>query len=373
MALNKVASRTSSMRADISTALTLGVTLVSPMIYVAMGGLHLKAREDRLDIGNFRNVEWGVGGSSLDWRVLKRRSTASKTTGELRTRSVSQPDLLANPTVYLGYMWDMTYGIGEGDIAKNRASGPQKIRNMFADRADDAQAAVNAGLARDIWAPDETNRAGGLGMFTPAATGTYAGYAMNATETYDGASHFYWNPTGLDFGSSLTLASNFLQLNARMISQMTFSEKAGGTGLRRTPDFGVMTSAVYNGRLRAFHEGKLSLQGLSGVEPSNANMFEAGFTNMIVEGVTFFWDDLYCYANTVTGQCGTTATGGEILYGFSTEIKVCTTNTKGEGLVTTRETGEDAEAWLAGKIGVIKTGIMTLKFLNPRYFQVLYH
>jgi len=374
MPLAKVAGRKSSYREEIDDALTMGVSTVSPLFFTLIGGLRLNPKADRLDIGQYKQIRWGAGGSAFDWRVLKRRSTATMGTGELRVRDVAQPDLLANPTLYLGYMLDQTFGIGEGDMAKNRHAGPQKIRDILKDRMLDAEQAIHASLAKWPWAASEANQPGGLGMFTAAATGTYAGVAMNATETYDGAAHYYWMPTGADIGS-LTWVANLLTAQKAAKMQMTFSETAGGTGLRRQPDFGVWSQTAF---LRAvtFAETKYSLHAKDGVTPANMNMVENGWDNMIIDNVVHFWDENYGYANSGTAPgkyLSYNTTVGECMFGYSTEMELITTNARDDGLVGSYATDDNDMAWLAGKMGVFKTGIMTVRFTNPRYFQVFGH
>lgn len=368
MALNKEASRTSSQRAWIDEKLNNGIPLISPTIMVALGGLKKSADGTDLTWRSFKNVEWDCGGSSFDWRVTKTRERGTVDTGEFRVRDVSQPDLLANPTIPY-YMYSKTWGIGEGDLEKNKNAGPQKIRNMKQDRIDHAAAVVNSELARAMFNANETGQNGGLSMFSPTNAGngtTYAGIAMNASTTNGTDTFYYWRPTGYDYGSS-TVAANLVDILGAVQAQATTTAEMNDQGRILVPNFGVFSRSLWPYVL-AYYNTKLSIQANSGVSPANMNLYENNFQNIQIMGMTLYWDEFFGGTN---GYIDASATE-EILVGRDDLITIATTFPKSQGLVRMVATGEKDEALIAGQMGVVKTGMMALVFRNPRAFQLAY-
>ena len=363
MALGKENARTSSLRATISKAVTNGISLVSPMLHVATRGINKSAKSQPVDYSkSWRNVKWGAAGgpqaSGYGWRITKTRSTADVTTGQLRTLDFDEPDLLANPVISY-YMVDKTWAIGEGDLALSKKS-ETRITSIRKDRMVDAQNAIYAELSDIPWNINETAQNGGLSMFSPtnvSGSTTYAGIAMDA-----GA---YWQCTGYDYGNTLTLAANLFAIVSTLKRQLTFSEDAGGGGRRLEPDFGVMDPDAWV-HLITYLASKTTWNINDGTHPANANMLEAGFENIVINGVTLFWDDNF------GGSTGYVdgAAAEEILMGHSSKIFLATTNSKSEGFVTAN--GLSNQPWITGELGRFKTGMFCMGYESPKFFQVAY-
>jgi len=365
MATPAESMRLSAMRAAVYEKLQIGVGTISPTLAVLLGGVPNDKNTIPLIQRLFKNVLWSQGGSSADWRVVKTRSKATQSKGPLRTRNFVAKDLCANPSVQR-YMFDATYGVGEGDLAENRHAGPHKLLDIKKASFDDAMAAVAADVAASAWAVNETNQAGGLTMFSPtnvAASTTYAGIAMNATATNGTDTFYYWRPTGYDYGT-LTIAANLLAITGGLINSATVSEGADGTGRRIKPDAMVCDETLWPYVL-SFVETKMSLnaplKNLTILADTNAD-------NVILHGVPLFWDANFGGA---TGYVDGSATE-EILAITTDKFKLSTTNTKAEGLMTAYSTSDKDRSWLAGQGGVVLTGMQAPMFLDPRCFQVAY-
>jgi len=366
MALAKENARTSAMRAHIDRVVTLGVSLISPTMNVALGGLKKNFASGSLDSSSFSNVTWGVGGTSFDWRHIKYRSKATTDTGEFGVRDYDQPDLHANPSVSLSYLHHQTWAIGEGDLNKNRAAGPQKILDLKKERMADAAEAVQAEMALQWWNANETNHCGGLTMFSPtnvAASTTYAGIALDASTTNGTDTFSYWKSTGYDYGTK-TFGANFIEIVGAIINQMRFSSTSGGKGRIQTPDFGACDPTLWP-YILLYYDTKASFNIDKAV---NANFLDQGFPNIKVQGVTIYADDNFGGS---TGYVDGSATE-EILLGNSKQMFVATTNTQAEGLVRSHATSEGDKAWLRGMAGVFVTGNTAFGVKDPRQFQILY-
>ena len=366
MALAKENARTSAMRAHIDRVVTLGVSLISPTMNVALGGLKKNFASGSLDSSSFSNVTWGVGGTSFDWRHIKYRSKATTDTGEFGVRDYDQPDLHANPSVSLSYLHHQTWAIGEGDLNKNRAAGPQKILDLKKERMADAAEAVQAEMALQWWNANETNHCGGLTMFSPTnhgASTTYAGIALDASTTNGTDTFYYWKCTGYDYGTK-TFGANFIEIVGAIINQMRFSSTSGGKGRIQTPDFGACDPTIWP-YILLYYDTKASFNI---DKAANPNFLEQGFPNIQVQGVTIFADDNFGGS---TGYVDGSATE-EILLGNSKKMFVATTNTQAEGLVRSHATSEGDKAWLRGMAGVFVTGNTAFGVKDPRQFQILY-
>jgi len=365
MALAKENARTSAYRAYIDKTVSLGVSLISPTMNVALGGLTADLGKAG-DVSAFRNVKWGVGGSSFDWRHKKYRSKATTDTGQFGVRDYSEPDLHANPSVSLNYMHHQTWAVGEGDLNKNRHAGPQKILDLKRERMDDAAEAIQSEMALQWWNINETSHNGGLSMFSPTnhgASTTYAGIALDASTTNGTDTFYYWKCTGYDYGTK-TFGANFVEIVGALISQMRASSKAGGGGRIQTPDFGACDPTLWP-YILLYYDTKASFNI---DKAANPNFLEQGFPNIKVQGVTIFADDNFGGS---TGYVDGSATE-ELLLGNSKQMFLATTNTEGEGLVTSHATDKGDQAWLRGLAGVFKTGNQAIGVYDPRQFQILY-
>lgn len=368
MSFNSEASLASSARATISEALSNGVPLISPTLSVSLGGLKKSARNGDLTLRNFKNVKWGQGGTSFDWRVWKYRGRAVTDTGGLRMLDFKQEDLLASPSIKY-YKTHDEWGIGKGDLELNKNAGPQKIRDLKKDAITGAKNNVYAELARIPWAINETAHCGGLTMLSPtavAASTTYAGIALNATTTNGTETFYYWRPTGSDYGNTLTLAANFHSI----VGTLTRQIKSGGAdaqGQIKRADFGVMDPDAWT-HIETFFESKTTLLAGSGSLPANRNLFEDDFENIIYKGVTYFYDDNF------GGSTGYVdgAAAEEVLIGCSDSFIWATTASQGSGLVQVISSDKQLEALVSGTVGTVETEMTAFGVKNPMDFQLAY-
>jgi len=369
MTLAKENARTASKREQIEQAATNGISLYDPILMVALGGLKRDAKMGSLTASSFKNVKWGGGGDTYGWRHRMYRSIANRSTGELRVRSVEQPDLYAKPTISR-YMLDRTFGVGEGDLETNRHAGPFKIRDIKRDRVEDAVDAIYAAMAAEWWNINETGKNGGLTMFSPTAaadgTTSYAGILMNASTTNGTDTFEYWHPNGYDYTTN-ALSTNLLRNLGMIKRQMTYSQRAGGQGKIESPDFGVYDPTLEDVIL-AYYQSKASFNINAGATPANMNLFQEQFQNYVIMGITLFPSDNFGGS---TGYIDAVALE-EIMIGYSNRMFLSTTHTKEEGLIKIVSPGPDQEAWLAGQMGVVKTGMNAQGFRDPRCFQILY-
>ena len=367
MSFNSEASLASGARATISTALSNGVPLVSPTLSVSLGGLKKSARNGDLNLRNFKNVKWGQGGTSFEWRVWKYRGRAVTDTGTLRMLDFKQEDLLASPSIEF-YKTHDEWGIGKGDLELNKNAGPQKIRDLKKDAITGAKNNVYAALARLPWNANETGQNGGLTMMSPtnvSASTEYAGIAMNATTTNGTETFYYWRPTGYDYSTS-TLAANFHSIAGRLTRQI----KAGGAdgqGQLKRPDFGVMDPDAW-AYVETFFESKTTIMAQSGTMPANRNLFEDDFENIIYKGVTFFYDENF------GGSTGYVdgAAAEEILIGCSDSFIWATTAKQSDGLVQVISSDKQLESLVSGTVGTVETEMTAFGLLNPMDFQLAY-
>ena len=358
MALNKENARTTSMRSKIDTLLAEGVSLVSPTLSVWLGGIQKSAQGGDLTPNRFRNVLWNQGGTAYEWRVWKASASATRSTGELKVRDFDQPDLLASPSISY-YMYEKTWGVGEGDMELNKNAGPQKIRDIKKDRLLHARNCVFRTLAGVPWGANETGQNAGFTLFSPtnvSSATSYAGIAINNS---------YWTPTGYDYGTK-TIAANLYELMGAIKAQMTFSSTAVG-GQRVRPDAAACDPTLWP-YILAYAESKMAVQVQTGTLPRNQNLVEDGFDNVVIHGITLYADENFGGS---TGYIDSSATE-EILVFDSSQCFVATTFSQSDGLMVTRQTTQDNEAFIAGQVGVVKTGMMAFGFKNPRAAQILY-
>lgn len=366
MATASVANKAAAMRAKVQRELSIGISLVSPTVYCLLNGVPKGTAELPLSHRALKNVKWAQGGSSADWRVKKTRSKGTVSTGTLATRNVAEKNLFASPSVS-HYMFDQTWGVGEGDLALNRHAGDQKILDLRKENLQDAVDAIMAEFALLPWNANETNQNGGLTMFSPTNVGastTYAGIAMNASATNGTDTFYYWKPTGYDYGTA-GLSSNLIADVSTLSRQMTFSMTAGGQGLRRGPDFGVCSEELWP-YLLAYWEinGVINMEKIENL----SILGDVARRAIVVCGIPIFWDENFGGS---TGYIDGSATE-EILLGSADQYELRTTNTRGEGLMTIHNSGAALEALIAGEMGVVKTGMMASIFKDPRAFQILY-
>ena len=367
MATSRENARTASMRADILKTLTNGISVASPTIYCLLNGVPTGDAQPDQEFRSLKNVLWGRGGTSFDWRHKKYRSKATQSTGPLRVRSFSDKDLYAKPTIST-YMMDQTWGLGEGDIEDNRHSGPQKQIDMKKEALADAVDAIYAEYALAVWAANETNQNGGLTMLSPTAAGdgtTYAGIAMNATTTNGTDTFEYWHPNGYDY-AAYDLPTYLVSQVGGAKQQMSLSMRAGGQGGFDAPDFGAMDPTMWP-LVMAYFDAKASYN-IERVSNLSLLANETKMPNIVVHGIVLFPDDNFGGA---TGYVDASATE-EIMLCTSSKFRLATTHTRGEGLISLHSTNKNDLAWLAGQAGVAVTGKQGFAFLDPRGFQCMY-
>jgi hypothetical protein len=347
------------MRAKISRTLTNGVSLISPLWYLICIGLPRGGAIVPTNVEGWKKVKWGeASGSTYDWRITKTRSSASTRSAQLRTRDFAEIELLANPSVPYYYV-EQTWAIADGDLELNK-NDDTKISSIRQDRMTDAQDAVWAELANWPWYGTETGHNAGLTRFSPtnvAGSATYAGISMAAANAY-------FSPTGTDYGT-ITLAANLLQIIETLKVQLTVSKNAGGGGGRASPDLGVMDPLAWAQVLQYFST-KVVISVTGGNMPANANLYENGFDNSVVDGVCLFWDENFGGA---TGYVDGAAVE-EIMMGHSDKMHVVTTNTRDQGFIRALDWSDNPV--ITGEVGVFKTGMSALVFESPKFFQVAY-
>jgi len=368
MATSRENNRAAAMRADIQKTLSCGISLASPTVYCLLNGVPDGTERPEQAFGSLKNVLWSRGGSSYDWRHLKYRGKANQSTGPLRVRSFSEEDMWATPTIST-YMFDKTWGLGEGDLADNRHAGPQKQIDMKRESFALAVESIYAEYARAVWAPNATNQNAGLSLFSPtnADSASYAGIAMNSTTTNGTDTFYYWSPTGYDYGTDgmdTDLLVNIIALK----DQMTFSLRAGGGGGFDAPDFAVCAKTMWPVISTWFQtNASFNIERVSNLQLL-AN--RSKMPNIIVDGIAIFPDDNFGGSTGYIDAAGSALE--DVILCTSSKFRLSTTNTKAEGLITTHATGKNERAWLAGECGVAVTGKQGFAFLDPRGFQLLY-
>jgi len=357
-------ARTHSMRTRYRKQIENGVSLVSPLINAILVGLDRSAKKEHLFSNKWRNVEWG-GASGIDyaWEIVKTRGTATVNTGTLATRSFDEPDLLDKATIDY-YNFEKTVAISAHDKELN-ARDETMLDRIWRRRCMDAQFAIYKELADLPHNENATNQNAGLPRisYTEAADGssTYAGIIMSQTA----GTRDHWRPRHYDYGSALSIAGNLFQIVAYSKLLNTVSSDPGGGGPPLPPDFGVCDPTAWP-YILAYYESNLTFNVSGGTHPTNLNMFEDGFANVLIDGITIFHDEGFGGA---TGSCEGGATD-EIFFGHSNKFFIATSATKKQGFI--RAITQVEEPWLSGDIGVYKTGMFCFGMLAPCYFGLAY-
>jgi len=357
-------ARTHSMRNKYRKAIENGVSYVSPLINAVLVGLDRSARKEHLFSNKWRNVGWGgASGLAYKWEIVKTRGTATVNTGTLATRSFDEPDLLDVASVEY-YNIEKTVAISARDKELN-ANDETKLDRIWRRRCIDAQHAIHKELADLPHNENETSQNGGLPLisYTEAADGstTYAGIIMSQTA----GTRDHWRPRHWDYGSGYTIAANLFEIVGNMKLKNTVSSDPGGGGPPLPPDFGVCDPDAWPYLLKYF-ESNLAFNVNSGAHPTNVNMFEDGFANILLDGVTLFHDEGFGGA---TGSCEGGNTD-EIFFGHSKKFFIATSATKKQGFI--RAITQTEEPWLSGDIGVYKTGMFCFGMLAPCFFGLAY-
>jgi len=342
--------RGKAMRFACEKAIANGVSNINPLFWKM--------------VEKWKNVRYGAGGSTYDWLIRKALPTATTRVGRpLETRTFAERDAKDKPSV-AWHSTEATAAINEGDYQQNRAN-ETKLYNMFADEAEDAQAAIYVALSLGMWAPNETSQPGGLSLVADPEGGTL-------TSSYAGLSRVlatnpHWSPPDNDYGA-LTIAANAMEIITNCAGDVTKSAKASGQGAVVRPDFAAFSKASWD-QLQVWIATKTTWLANAG-GPKNDAMFEAGFPNVRIYGCDCFWDDDFGGA---TGYLDGAA-AEEFVVGSSKMITLATTHTKAEGLVTSVVSEGDSgplAALLAGSVAVFKA-YWTLKFTSPIFFTCAY-
>lgn len=362
MALPADTMAATSIRAKHSKVLTNGVSVLSPMWYLITMGLQ-KGRKDLIpSVENWRgDIQWNQGGKTCSWDIVTHRSTAEHNQAALRNIDFEEVDLLDTASVSR-YNVERSWAISEGDAEANK-NDDTKLQDIRKIRRQDAQDSINARLVQIPHQSSETNQNGGLSMFSPTNAGngtTYAGIAMNASSD----SNYYWRPTGYDYGA-LTLAANYLAIFDSVRRQLQVSKTAGGGGGIVNPDFAVFPAAAWT-HFITFVTSKMQINVHSGDRPQNYNMFQTGFDNVEILGVTMFPDSGFGASN---GYIDAVA-AEEFLMGHSSKIKLSTTASKGSFISALPTVSKDPR--VTGELGRYRTGLFALYFESPKFFQLSY-
>jgi len=361
MATSRELARIRSMQTKFRPAIANGVSLISPLLRVMTIGLDRSARQSGITGTRWRNVEWDAGGLEYSWEIVSTRSTATVNRDEAATREFSEPNLLAKATIQY-YNVEHTVMLSARDKALNK-NDETKLDNIWERRCRDAQDAIYAELAAIPWNENETNQNGGLSMFgaTSAAAQTeYAGIALSATA----GTRDYWRPRNWDYDTA-SIAANLFPIVSYMKVQLSASSNPGGGGRYLRPDFGAMDPSAWL-YVSNYIESNLSFNVNGGRRPINANLFEDGFDNMVIDGVTLFWDENY------GGDTGSIEGGAtdEIMFGHSNKMFIATSQSKREGFI--KAITMEEQPWLSADIGVFKTGVFCFGVEAPMYFGLAY-
>jgi len=362
MATEREEARTHSMRTRYRKAIDNGISLISPMWRMIVGGLDRQVKKPSIGSESWRNVDWG-GASGLDysWQIVNAVGTAEVNKGELKTRAFDEPNLLDTATVDY-YNIEKTVAIGARDKELNR-DDDTKLDRIWRRRCLDAQFAIYRELACIPHNESETNQNGGLACIGPTecSSGTYAGITLSASA----GTRDHWRPRHYDYGSALTLAANWPEIVAEMQYRLTVSSDPGGGGPSAAPDFGVCDPTAFP-YITGWYNTKASWNINGGNHPANLNLLEDGFANVWIDGMTVFRDD-YFGGDTGSVEGGAT---DEVFFGHSKSLVVATSSTKAQGFV--RAVTQVENPLISGDLGVYKTGMFCFCMLTPSHFGLAY-
>lgn len=362
MATTTETARSASMRAKQAKAIANGVSLASPLLYVITIGLDRSAKGQQISQEGWRNVLWGeASGLNYSWRIIKTRSSATVNTGEAGTRTFEAVDLLDTATVSY-YNVEKTAMLAPRDKDLNK-DDDTRLDNIWKRRVEDARDAIWSELAQIPWNENATNQNAGLSAIGPTevasgASYPYAGISIVSTNTH-------WTPPHYHYGSPLSLTSNLVPIVAEVERRLTVSENPGGGGRRISPDFGACDPTLWS-YLYQYVESKLSFNVNGGSLPANANMFENGFRNFQICGITIFYDEYY------GGDTGSIEGGAtdEIMFGHSKKMKFATSASRATGFI--RSIQEEESPVIAADVGVFKTGMFCFFMESPKFFALAY-
>jgi hypothetical protein len=339
-----------------------GVSIVSPLWYLATMGLPKSRTEIQPDVQSWRkDIKWAQGGKTISVDVRKGVGTGTVNADPFRYRDFAETFQHARAT-YDRYNVEHTWVISEGDIDANK--GDSQMFDLRGERRRECLDTVYNTLRTIPWNANETNQNGGLTMFSPTnatTPETYGGIAMDATDDHG---NYYWCPTGYDYGN-LAIDTNFLSIYNGLWEQMKASSKGNSAGRVESPDFAAFSSASW-AEFVAYVESKLSINVMSENAPRNFGMYDQGFHNVKLFNTVMFPDDDF---GGPTGYVEAKA-AEEFMMGFSKYLKLNTTAPKGKFIRPTD--GVKNDSMVAGELGAYKTGLFTFFVENPRYFQIAY-
>lgn len=320
-------------------------------------------------------IKWGGYGVNFDWYAGKLNDTATWSSGQLGTRTFEEKDPAAIAT--LPYcLIDATYGVSEKSIKSNRAAGENKIYDIQAENAANAQHSIyNAFATAMYYGGTDTKVPVGLvgvlgGNKSPywtadttlvhTAAASYAGIAMvggsNITAWAANKASYanaYWAPevicsqampTGIAASKIHWTTGGILHL-ADMESSMAMSSDMTGTGDAIKPDMAFMRLAQYQALIGQLVTSMVTYN----VQLADQDLLSVGIKNVKVGGITAVYDTNVPLDNTYSGGTGYPM----VLVVDSSKFSIETYNTKSEGLVEAEWKQDDPT--IVGGVGVYKS------------------
>ncbi len=354
MATSAETMRTQAMLPRYAKAIENGLSLVSPLLNFILVGPTRSARKLQLFSNKWTNVKWGgvSGDGDYKWLIVTEEGTATVNRGQLRTRDFDEPNILDTATVN-DYNIEHTAAIGSGDKERNKRDKTQLAR-IFHERVMYAQNAIRKKLASWVWNTSETNQNAGFGYVADPdnADSNYAGIALSDTE----GTRDYWRPRHWDYGSAYTLEADWPTIVSEMVRKLTFSSTPGGGGPELRPNFAVSHEDAWP-KIMGWYNAKAAWNINGGNHPTNANLMEDGFDNIVANGVTYFVDDNYPSAGLKGG------TSDEVIFGTTKVCHFATHASRKQGFIQSQTMNESP--LVSGDLAVFKTGQMVFRIALP--------
>jgi len=366
MSTNAELARAKAFREKYAKAVANGVTFISPMYMKAFHGRRMGPGQVHTaeTFKRQKGIEWGCGGgigtADYSWLIEKEIPTGDVNRGELRTRSFDQPSPLDKATV-LFYNFERTAAISDGDIDRTMGDDTQ-LDDLWKRRSIGAQQAIWTLFRKLMWNTSESSQNAGLSHIVKpgnVAAGNYAGIAMAEANEY-------WTPKFNQY-ATITIAANAFVVLTTLKTRLTRSEEAGGGGMQLEPDFACFNPTSWT-NLMTFIASKYSKVDSGALR--SPNMFEAGVANVWINGIDCFYDNYFAGTTVLTSQYRESAAGEEFVMGHSDKIHLCTTASKGEGLVRAEVLRKPVV--ISGTVGVFRTGLFCLRFESPCFFGYAY-
>ena len=323
-------------------------------------------------------IKWGGYGTMFDWYVRKLKETSSWTTGQLGSRTFTERDPMANPTLPYCFL-DETYGVSEKSIKTNRAAGNEKIYDIQKENAEVAKSAMYRAIVDSLYSNGADDPLEPVGLaaivgdayestatITVTAGKAYAGITLttsgvsstsnDATYSADGWDNSYWFPwvrgtaaIASEDGTTPAWSTDCVKDLAWMEHKMQRTADKSGTGKILKPDMALLDSFCWGKLIALLTQSQTTYNvPLGTVAPELAN-----FSAIKVGGLDVVYDENV--PKDVGGK-------GRPFILDSRAFVIETCNTKSEGLVEGQWKQNDPE--VIGGVGTYKSN-MGLRCSTP--------